>query len=63
MAIETVGRRFALRASLRPQLDLCLVVWLSGERRLELDRGSVAVMKGGERNEMCSYMGVPTRFL
>jgi len=32
----------------------------SAEQRLELDKGSVAVMRGGERKEMCCYVGVPT---
>ena len=35
------------------------LVW-SAERRLELDRGNFTEMRGGERKQMCSYVGVPT---
>jgi alkylated DNA repair dioxygenase AlkB len=32
----------------------------SEEQRLELNRGSVAVMRGGERKGMYCHVGVPT---
>jgi hypothetical protein len=65
MAIQTEGRRLALRASRRPQLDRWLVglrkVRFAGETKIAGARENAALMLRGERSikVSCAVCGCP----